>query len=173
LLPEDLKKALFDEEISNKIYEMGEKFNVPKEKMEALAQISGKVFLGVLVLENLKEELKTNLGISPEDAEGLYQNLNDEIFSKYKESLDLIEVDNRGPAPLDTKLSNGVNGFAQKSEVGEEKKEISEEARQEEIKMRKELLQKKGSDRYREPIETEELEKSRVVRNGGRIKKVL
>ena len=43
-LPGKLKRALFDPEIANRVYKIGESFNIPKEKMETLAQITGKVF---------------------------------------------------------------------------------------------------------------------------------
>ncbi|HOK35185.1 MAG TPA: hypothetical protein PLL80_00305 [Candidatus Pacearchaeota archaeon] len=148
LLPNDLKKALSDPEVSNKVYQIGEELYIPKEKIEILAQITGEVFLGLVNLESLKEELKNNLEISEDIAEKLYQSLYNEVFLSYKGSLEKLEK--------------------------KETLTVSKEIQEREIEAHEEFLRKKGTDKYREPIDEDEVneQKPRIVREEGKIKKV-
>ncbi len=163
-LPEELKKALFDEEIASKIYELGERFNVPKEKMKTLVQITGKVFLKIIDIDHLKEVLKDQLHISLINAMGLYQELKKEVFSPYEKYL---------------KEKNQESSPETINKESFEQKQQTDEQREEKIIMRKALLNKKGPDKYREPIDEEEEEQTIrtpqvIVKNSnGRIKKVL
>lgn len=155
-LPEELKKTLADKEISNNVYRIGGELKVPQEKMETLAQIVGKVFLGIVSLKNLKNELENDLEISSESAEELYQSLYQNIFLGYKEILENL-TSNFPPTKEDVSVSPPPI-----------------EQNEEEIKIRKELLKRKGVDKYREPIDEDELEeqKPRIVKENGKIKKI-
>lgn len=165
-LPEDLKKALFDQEIANKIYRWGINFNIPKEKMKLLAQIVGKVFLGIINLNNLKEELQNNLEISPENTEGLYQGLYNDVFLKYKENLENLtkktEVSFSQNFPeekelVPEKIEKTPLSFQEKSIPKEE--EPLKPSTEEELlspSIEEENLKEINFDRYREPIEEDE-----------------
>lgn len=151
-LPGELKRALFDPEIANRIYKIGESFNIPKEKMETLAQITGKVFLKIIDLDYLKDALKDDLEISLVDAEKLCQKLNKEVFSPYKKYLKETKEETIG----------------QTQQMNDQK--------QEKIKTKKELSSKEENDKYREPINDEEdiINPQVIVKdNDGRIKKIL
>lgn len=140
-LPDDLKEALQSEKIIAKIYEIVEKFSFPEETMEKLLDICTNIFLGILPLEKVLENLKEDLNLSSEKAEEIFKNLNSEIFDKYKESLERISQEN-----LEIK---------QKEIIEKKIAETIEEKEEENLgeKIKKESLEGEDFDKYREPLE--------------------
>jgi len=86
-LPDELKEALVDENLFEKIVLVGKEFRISEEAIEELAAICGEVFLGTLPLSNLARELEEKLDLTPEIAQNLAHELDSEIFSEFKGSL--------------------------------------------------------------------------------------
>jgi len=153
-----LKEALSSPEVSGKVLEIGDRFKIPEEKIEDLSMLSGMVFIGALPLSDLPEELKTTLEIEEGVSQDLAQSLNSEVFSKYKDELEKIYEAEE--LKLEIKKTP-------------EPKEFQEEKPAEKIEIKKDLLKKKGPDKYQESIEgAEEAERARIVKEGGKIKKI-
>ena len=89
-LPEDLKKALFDENISKQIENVAISYEIDDELIEEFLKITGKVFLGILPLQNLAIELSDSFNLKTHTAQQIVNDLKIAIFSKHKEGLDKI-----------------------------------------------------------------------------------
>jgi len=89
-LPEDLKKALFDENISKQIENVAISYEIDEGLIEEFLKITGKVFLGILPLQNLAIELSDSFNLKTHTAQQIVNDLKTAIFSKYKEGLDKI-----------------------------------------------------------------------------------
>lgn len=155
-LPPELKEALSDKKLSEKVDLIGKEFKISEEAIEELAAISGEVFLGILPLSNLAKELKEKLNISENESQALAEKLNSEIFYKYKDQLSSLQ---KFPSSSQIKEEGPIK-------TSEDKKVIEE---------REELLRKKReNDPYREPIDDEEeTESPFTIKEEGRIKKIL
>lgn len=139
-LPGDLKEALQSEKVITKIYEIVEEFSFPEETMEKLLDICTDIFLGILPLKNVSENMRKELNLSSEKAEEIFKNLNSEIFDKYKESLERISQED-----LEIK----------QEEIEKKITETIEEKEGENLdeKIKKESLEGEDFDKYREPLE--------------------
>jgi len=152
-LSPDLKKALFDEEITKKLREIGKKFKIPENSMSDLAKISGKVFLKIISLSELTDELKKKLNIKEETAKKLSQDLNSEIFSEYEELLKTGDKEH----PLLFKSQAAEKEFPQKNkalETEESKDKIvkGEENKSDKIINERETIIKKSTEEGSETI---------------------
>jgi len=177
-LPKRLKEALSDPEISKKISRIGKDLQIAEVKLEDLTKICGWVFLGLLPQKKLHKELKNFLALSDEVSKSLAKKIESEVFSEYKEDLENIyKVEEKTPEEIEEKKLKELleemkaKGFEEPKPT--EKAVLKPEERKIEIK--EELLKKKGPDKYREPIEKTETEKerqARIVKEGGRIKRI-
>lgn len=91
-LPEDLQKAVFSEEIGQKIESILEASNIKtQQKILIIIKNVGYVFLGLLLPEELKESiLKKELKIKSDSAEKIFSAINSEIFWNLKDSLEAL-----------------------------------------------------------------------------------
>ena len=185
-LPLNLKSALSDPEISKKISDIGRDFQVRDEESEVLTKICGLVFVSVLPLESLQEEIKERLVLSEEISKSLADDLESEVFSPYKEELANVRKPEEAKIekPEELKLRELIKEIKAKGgeelkprEIEEVSEKISEKEKskelegKEKIEIKEELLKKKGPDEYREPIERETRE-ARILKEEGRIKKI-
>jgi len=156
-LPPELKEALSDKKLSEKVDLIGKEFKISEEKLEELGGICGAVFWGIIPLSELGKQLKKELNLSEEKSRALAEKLDSEIFSKYKDQLSSFQKSS--PPSL----------------IKEEKSAIKTSEDKKVIEQREELLRKKReNDPYREPIDEEEkTESSFTLREGGRIRKIL
>jgi len=186
-LPPNLRAALSDPDISNQISKVGEKLQIPSEELEELRKICGLVFLGLLPLENLEKEVKERLALNEESNKSLVDDLKLKVFSLYKEDLVRLSQPEKKKTekPEVSELKELLREFKERGgeeprplERGEsqEKPLVEENLQEPEIKekieIKEELLKKKGPDKYLEPIEVTEKDKARIIKEGGRIKKV-
>jgi len=91
-LPEDLRKAVFSEQIGEKIQNILNKNNLKdQEKFLNIMKNVGYVFLGLLAPEEFKKNiLKKDLKIKEADAENIFSAINSEIFLNLKDSLEAL-----------------------------------------------------------------------------------
>jgi len=160
-----LKEALASPEISERVLAIVDRFKIPEEKIEGLAMLSTMIFLGVLPLPELAKELKEELGIEENISKEIARSLETEVFSNYKNELEKIYI------------SESMTKSQEEEEIQKVKKEtvqqeVPKEKPTEKIEIKEELLKKKGPDKYLEPIEVTEKDKARIIKEGGRIKKV-
>lgn len=83
-----LKEALFDKENAEKLNKIGRESNLSENSISDLAKIAGKVFLGIIALPKLAKELEEKLNTSEKTSQEMAQDLNSEIFYKYKKQLE-------------------------------------------------------------------------------------
>ena len=162
-----LKEVLSSPEISEKVLAIGDRFKIPEEKIEDLAMLSTMIFLGVLPLPELAKELTEELEIEENVSKELSQTLEVEVFSNYKDELEKIYI---SESILKAQKEEEIKEV--KEEIAEQ--EVSKEKPAEKIEIKEELLKKKGPDKYLEPVETtKEKRQVRIVKESGRIKKIL
>ena len=137
-LPEDLKKALFDENVSKQIENVAISYEIDEELMEEFLKIIGKVFLGILPLQNLAIELRDSFNLKTYTAQQIVNDLEAAIFSKHKEGLDKIY-----PKSL-LELARKKQLLKQKyQQILEEKKEKETASEQKTIETQKSQAEKK------------------------------
>lgn len=158
LLPAGLKKALFDKRISEKIFQICGDFKIPPEEIKKLLKISGFVFLGFLTEKNLKKEISDNLDIPEQSSNNLSERLIREVFSDYKGLFAITQSKEELKNFQDILSSDGKSAMPLMNEIGLNpvRNGISNEEREKEAKNRREFLQKKGSDGYRESLDERE-----------------
>jgi len=126
-LPEELKEAIFSEKTAESIWDIADRNEI--EDISKLAKLIGRVLMGLLNPEDLKEKLKTELNIDEEKAKKIRREIEMFIFHPVRIYL--------------TKLYKP-------EVVSEEKKEI------EKITLERKPSTPPKVDIYREPIEKEE-----------------
>jgi hypothetical protein len=88
-LPQELKNALFAEETGDNIEDVCKK-NDAEESMGEIVDYVGKVLVGVLSPADFKEALEKDLGIDPEKARKIDQEIFRTIFYPVKPALEQI-----------------------------------------------------------------------------------
>lgn len=145
-LPQDLKDALFSEDVSENIITICEKTDT-LNKVEKVSDAVGMVILGVLPPEKLEEQLKGPVGIEAETAREINSRINQLVFSPLKESLARLYSKkfsrNYGATPTAEETDN-ENSSRSKPEPEENGTELPRSENRDE---------KKGPDTYRESIE--------------------
>lgn len=111
-LPEDLKKAIFSVEMTEAIKRIGEKYQLHIDKIGALGNETGMVMLGVTRPKDFVSNLSARLGVSNDTARNIAEEINQQIFSKVRESL---------------KKVHGIDGEIKSAELPEIKPEIKKE----------------------------------------------
>ncbi len=84
---EDLKDALWSADTADTNDELGKKYGLSEEQVSQFAELEGCVLLGVLPPEQFKQGLEKILGLEPEVAEALFQDVEGLIFGPVQESL--------------------------------------------------------------------------------------
>jgi len=132
-IPRELLELFYSEKLPEKLVQICSVCRIEKEEAEKIAFQIGKVLMGGLAPEKLLDALKKEAKLPSITAIKLFQEIDKQIFSSVRESLD--------------KLYKKRPSFAKASEG---KKEIEEAPEKE-----KEVLEKitKKEDIYREPIE--------------------
>lgn len=86
-IPEDLRDALFSTENADIIQKIGEKYNLTAGKIADLADETGLVMLGFTPVKDFISNLAKRLEIGIDIAGKIGQDINEQIFGKYRESL--------------------------------------------------------------------------------------
>jgi hypothetical protein len=86
-LPEELKDAIFAVKTSDEINDACAKNNVEKEKIPAIAKITGNVMLGVLPIDEFQIALEKEIGLKPDIAKNVFQRINRFIFFPVRNEL--------------------------------------------------------------------------------------
>ncbi|QQG42709.1 MAG: hypothetical protein HYW15_00580 [Candidatus Giovannonibacteria bacterium] len=89
-LPEDLQKALVSSFFSNAITDAGKKFGLAIDKIGELAEETGFVMLGVTPPSEYVKNLTGRLGVAPEKARAIAEEINQKVFQPVRESLKKI-----------------------------------------------------------------------------------
>ncbi|MEK7502843.1 MAG: hypothetical protein AAB556_00165 [Patescibacteria group bacterium] len=89
-LPEDLQKALFSPQNSEAIFEIGKKHGLAVDKMGELADETGLVMLGMTKPSEYIKNLSQRLGVEPEKAKAVAEDINQKVFAPIRESLKKI-----------------------------------------------------------------------------------
>jgi len=126
-LPPELKEAIFSEETASTIYDVCSRNGLLDERISDVAKYVGKVFLGLLAPEELRETLEIKLELDPVLAKEISREIDRLLFYPLKPALEQLQ---RGEINPPTEIP-----------------EIAPK-----IPIRK-PLKKEGADTYREPIE--------------------
>jgi hypothetical protein len=89
-LPEDLRQAIFDTEISETLQKIGKENSLNIEQTGILADEAGLLMMGLIAPKDFIPNLTKRMGINKEKARKITQEVNDRIFSKIRESLKKI-----------------------------------------------------------------------------------
>ena len=89
-LPEELKDAIFSEKTSDEIYMACDKNNVEKEKIPAIAKITGNVMLGILPLEEFRMDLEREIGLQPDTAKKVFAQIHRFVFFPVRNELEQL-----------------------------------------------------------------------------------
>ncbi len=112
-LPQDLKDAIFDVNSANIIQAIAKKYGLNIEQTGKLAEEVGLLMLGSVHPRDFIRNLSKKLEIDIETAKKIASEINEEIFSKVKESLKKIHAVGEGiametPAPAPTPVPTPV-----------------------------------------------------------------
>ncbi|MBU3925591.1 hypothetical protein KJ763_00265 [Patescibacteria group bacterium] len=123
-LPEDLKEAIFSVESANVITVIGKKYGLNVEQIGKLGNETGLVMLGITSSRNYIDNLSKRLGISPESALKVANEVSSTIFSNVRESLKKIhgetsQTSDVFPSTSDVNAKEEILKEIEKSEVPE------------------------------------------------------
>ncbi|MBU2219469.1 hypothetical protein KKG15_03195 [Patescibacteria group bacterium] len=96
-LPEDLRNAIFSVEMTGAVKGIGEKYQLPIDKIGALGNETGMVMLGVTHSRDFIVNLGNRLNVDKETARKIADEINTQIFSKVRESLKKIHEGEEAP----------------------------------------------------------------------------
>jgi hypothetical protein len=94
VLPEEIKKLLYSEEMYNIIKKIGDKYKLHIDQLGLLEAETGQVMLGFLETKNFSGEISDALHIGKAQADAIAQDINDQLFVKIRESM------KKGSAPM-------------------------------------------------------------------------
>lgn len=97
-LPEILREAIASDQNTVVIERICAAEHIPDDKFPAVSKIAGYVLMGFLHPEEAKKELQDSLGIPPDLAQKLSDDLNSRLFASFKEDLARIYAP-PGPEP--------------------------------------------------------------------------
>lgn len=86
-LPDDLRKAIFAPSTTEAIQEVGRGHNLMIDKIGELAQETGRVMLGITPPSEYVKNLASRLGVAPEKARAIAEEINQKVFQPVRESL--------------------------------------------------------------------------------------
>src|SRR3989338_5172050 len=89
-LPENLRKALFAPATAEAIKEAEKKYGLMIDKVGELAQETGRVMLGITPPSEYVKNLTSRLGVAPEKARAIAEEINQKVFQPVRESLKRI-----------------------------------------------------------------------------------
>ncbi|MEK7598861.1 MAG: hypothetical protein AAB474_00180 [Patescibacteria group bacterium] len=157
-LPQDLRDAVFSEDVADKMMAIGKKYNLAIDKIGELNDETMNVIMGLTHPKNYIANLQKRLGLDAEIIKNLAAETNEQIFAPIKESLKKIheiggeknfkstpetkkteEFKSAGGSPFEQKLEGEV--FKPPSSI---KKEVDE--------ARKEQRYPGDADPYKEPV---------------------
>ena len=133
ILPEDLRQALFSQEIADMISDICVDENISEKQIDKISKYVGYVILGILSPNDLEKTIKEDLFLEEPSARRINQQILRLIFLPLKTSLELIHK-------TEIELP---------SEITEEKIAAKEKTSQKEEASSK----RQGKDVYREPVE--------------------
>ena len=87
-LPTSLQDAIFSVQTAEIISQVCDRNNLPKDKMPAVAQAAGLVLLGFIHAEDLTNEIKERIGVTPQVAIAVTNDLASRMFNPLKSDLD-------------------------------------------------------------------------------------
>jgi len=86
-LPEDLKDALFADEVSSSILEIGKSHGLMLDKVGELSDETGLVMLGITPTSDFIKNLSERLGVAKEKAKAIAEDINQKVFQQVRASL--------------------------------------------------------------------------------------
>lgn len=86
-LPEEIKRLLGSSEITDKIINIGKKYNLHLDEQSNLNEEMSLVLYGLEKTENFNSNLRRNINLSEDLANLITYDLNQQIFSKIREEL--------------------------------------------------------------------------------------
>ena len=160
ILPEDLKQALFSQDIADTINDIGIENNLTEKQIYKLIEYVGYVFLGLLSPNDFEKKIKEKLFIAEESARQINWQIVGAVFIPLKNSLELI-YETKIAIPTRPNISSGTKDEKQEKEVIQKQQTIKvrlpadeESPQQKELPAQeKSPVEKTKKDTYREPIE--------------------
>lgn len=137
ILPQDLKEALFSQEVANKISDIGIQNNLTTDQITKITEYVGYILLGLLSPNEFEKTIKEKLPIEDNLARRINHQITRLVFLPVKNSLEIIyKIKMEVVAePLEEKLP--AMEESPKKEPPEEEKPVSKKPR---------------IDIYREPV---------------------
>lgn len=104
-LPEDLKQAVYSEDIALKLFDLGRKYGITIEKNGFLAEEVGYVILGLEKTEEFPKYVKERLDFDDEETAEIVKEINQQIFLPIREALkkahqiEIKDLEEKTPEP--------------------------------------------------------------------------
>lgn len=86
-LPEDLRAALFNVDIANKMFEIGKKNRLTIEETGNVSEEAGLVILGLEKPQNLLANIKNRLNLDESEIKKIVHDVNEQVFFPLREAL--------------------------------------------------------------------------------------
>jgi len=153
-LPRDVQEAILDINTSGVLQTISKENNLTTEQLGALADETGLLMLGLTHPNNFISNLTQRLAIDKELTRKVAHQVNEQIFSKIRESLRKMYEEEPEQTPT-SQIPHTIQPQREFKPEGPEGKDIFEERTQKEIfRSKPEVVEKqypKGTDPYREP----------------------
>ena len=86
-LPNDLKDAIFSEDTANNVSSICQRYEIEDKRISKIAKLAGNSLMGLLPPDELQDSLEKEVGLDPEIAKKVSQEINRFIFYPVKETL--------------------------------------------------------------------------------------
>ena len=144
-LPDDLKEAMFSDEVADNISDICAANGLEEEKCPEIAKSVADVFLGLLPPNEFEKELKEKLSLDNDSAKKISQEITRLVFFPLKTNLEAlykIKIDIPDNLPEELPKEEVLREEAPGEETSMEEKSGEEAPKK-----------RGGKDSYREPIE--------------------
>ncbi len=98
-LPQTLKVALFSDDTTEAIFDIGKKNNLTVEQMGTLADETGLIILGITRPEDYAKNVAARLLTNPTATNNIVQEINEKIFGPIRDDLKKLHLPVAEPAP--------------------------------------------------------------------------
>jgi len=104
-IPQELKEAIFSEEIAESIWDICLRNEIEDERISEVARYTGRVLLGILPLEDFQKTLEEELKLEKGMAKKISQEINRFVFYPVKSSLEELYKTEIAPPAKPTKVT--------------------------------------------------------------------
>jgi hypothetical protein len=114
-LPLNLREALSSEKNADILWQICEAQHIPKEKIYTVATLAGDVILGFVHFDDLAKSIRADLGVAPEIAQTVSDEINRKIFAPIRLNLEKVYAP---PSGETIRLEDKFIGAKEEPETG-------------------------------------------------------